>query len=180
MPEGPLTGRIALVTGVSRPASIGFGVAGRLSDLGATVLATGWMPHDEEMPWGAAPAASDRFAIEEWNLEDPAAPAELIDAVVERFGSLDILVAAHARSADVELDAVTAEELDRCWAANVRSVVLLARRFAERRDPGRPLSRMIWFTSGQGEGPMPGQLPYAITKAALHQMTATMADALID
>ncbi|MCU1466322.1 MAG: putative oxidoreductase, partial [Actinomycetia bacterium] len=35
-------------------------------------------------------------------------------------------------------------------------------------------------TSGQHIGPMADELPYAVTKGALHQMTASVADALID
>ena len=38
---------------------------------------------------------------------------------------------------------------------------------------------MIWFTSGQALQPMHEELAYAVTKAALHQMTATVAAALI-
>jgi NAD(P)-dependent dehydrogenase (short-subunit alcohol dehydrogenase family) len=45
-------GRVALVTGVSRRIGIGFAVVRRLLEDGASVLATGWTPHDEEMPWG--------------------------------------------------------------------------------------------------------------------------------
>jgi NAD(P)-dependent dehydrogenase (short-subunit alcohol dehydrogenase family) len=50
-----LSGRVALVTGVSRRQGIGRAVADRLSTLGATVVATGWRPHDAEMVWGAEP-----------------------------------------------------------------------------------------------------------------------------
>jgi 3-oxoacyl-[acyl-carrier protein] reductase len=75
---------------------------------------------------------------------------------------------------------MTADELDRCWAVNVRSILLLAQALLVRRDPGRPGGRLLWFTSGQHHGPMPGEVPYAVTKGALHQMTATVAAALAD
>jgi 3-oxoacyl-[acyl-carrier protein] reductase len=36
------------------------------------------------------------------------------------------------------------------------------------------------FTSGQHLQPMRGELPYAISKGAIHQMTASLADAVAD
>lgn len=178
----PLAGRVALVTGVSRPSGIGAAVASRLHALGATVAASGWPPHDAEMPWGAAPLPAGPFEVGCHDLEDPAAPAALIDEVVEREGRLDIVVAVHARSSSDPLSTVTADELDRCWAANVRSVVLLAQRFAQRHEPattgGPPTGRMIWFTSGQHLAPMDGEIAYAVSKGALHQMTRSIARAL--
>jgi 3-oxoacyl-[acyl-carrier protein] reductase len=176
--DEPLSGRFALVTGVSRQMGIAGAVAEHLVDLGATVHASGWPPHDAEMPWGTDPIGETRFEIEERDLGEASAPAALIDAVVDRFGALDIVVAVHARSGSGSLDTLTADDLDRCWAVNVRSVVLLAQRFAQRRDRNRPGGRMLWFTSGQHLQPMPLEVPYAISKAALHQMTPTVADAL--
>lgn len=172
-------GTVALVTGVSRPDGIGAAVAERLHELGATVVATGWPPHDAEMPWGSPPAVPWPFALGRHDLEHPDAPAALIDEVIDRHGRLDVVVAAHARSSSASFADVDADDLDRCWAANVRSIVLLAQRFAEhhRRD-SVPGGRMIWFTSGQHLAPMDGELAYAISKGALHQMTRSLARAL--
>lgn len=178
----PLAGRVALVTGVSRSAGIGAAVAQRLHDMGATVFATGWPPHDADMPWGEDAVVSLPFAVAEHDLEDPEVPTLLIDEVVERDGRIDIVVGVHARSSDQPFGDVTADELDRCWAANVRSMILLAQRFAERHDSAPagqpPVGRMLWFTSGQHLGPMDGELAYAVTKGALHQMTLSVDNAL--
>jgi 3-oxoacyl-[acyl-carrier protein] reductase len=113
------------------------------------------------------------------DLERPEAAAELVGATIERFGRIDIVVAAHARSSHHAFADVTVEELDRCWAINARSCVLLTKLLAERREPG-PGGRVITFTSGQHLGPMPDEIAYAISKGALHQMTATLADAVVD
>jgi 3-oxoacyl-[acyl-carrier protein] reductase len=180
MDSTALEGRTALVTGVSRRLGIGFAIADRLRHLGASVYSSGWSAHDAEMLWGADDAGALGFDLDERDLEDPDAPAALIDAAIDALGSIDILVAVHARSSSQTLLALTATELDRSWAANVRSVLLLAQRFALRHDPDRPGGRMLWFTSGQHLQPMPDELPYAVTKAALHQMTASVAAALID
>lgn len=178
-----LAGRVALVTGVSRPVGIGARIAERLHGAGVTVIATGWPPHDAEMPWGEQPLGEQLpFEVARHDLADPAVPAQLVDEVVERHGAIDIVVAAHARSSHESFEEVTAEELDRCWAANTRSVVLLAQRMAERHEPAPPdlppRGRMVWFVSGQHIGPMDREIAYAVSKGALHQMTRSVDHAL--
>ncbi|MGB0115062.1 MAG: SDR family oxidoreductase [Ilumatobacteraceae bacterium] len=178
----PLTGRVALVTGVSRTIGIAAPVAMRLHEMGATVHATGWPAHDAEMPWGEDPVTDLPFPVGRHDLADPDVPARLIDEVRDAHGRLDILVATHARSSHDSLADVDAAELDRCWAANVRSMILLAQRFAARHDAAPaaepPTGRMIWFTSGQNEAPMDDEIAYAVSKGALHQMTRSIDHAL--
>jgi 3-oxoacyl-[acyl-carrier protein] reductase len=121
-----------------------------------------------------------RFHYQEADLEDPAVADQLVRETVERFGAIDILIANHARSSTESLADVTALELDRCWAANGRASVLLAQSFAARHDASRPHGRMLLFCSGQHIGPMSNEIAYAVTKGAIHQMTASLSDALID
>ena len=49
----PLAGRVALVTGVSRRVGIAATIARQMLLDGASVLASGWHPHDADQPWGA-------------------------------------------------------------------------------------------------------------------------------
>jgi 3-oxoacyl-[acyl-carrier protein] reductase len=134
------------------------------------------------MPWGQDPLGPLPFSVGQHDLSDPDVPAALIDEVVDENGRIDVVVAAHARSSHASFAEVTAAELDGCWAANVRSIVLLAQRLADLHDPAPPESaptgRMLWFTSGQHLGPMDGEIAYAISKGALHQMTRSLDHAL--
>lgn len=181
-PQDDDSRRVVLVTGVSRPAGIAATIAQRLHEEGATVVATGWPPHDAEMPWGEQPLDRLPFSVSRDDLSDPDRPGRLVREVAEEHGRLDAIVATHARSSHDSLDTVTAEELDRCWTTNVRSIVLLAQEFARIHRPAPmsdpPTGRMIWFTSGQAHGPMDGEIAYAISKGALHQMTASIDNAL--
>jgi 3-oxoacyl-[acyl-carrier protein] reductase len=184
--------RVAVVTGVSRRRGIGFAVARRLLADGAHVLIHSWSAHDAEQPWGADPGGVERLLEDlgggvgerlehvEADLGEPAAPAAVIEHAVERFGAVDVLVANHARSSPVSLQAVTAEELDRAWAVNARAVILLVQAYAASGARDRADGRIVLFTSGQHLAPMVDELPYAVTKGAVHQMTRSLADALAD
>ena len=135
------------------------------------------------MPWGSSDGdVPDGVEVWRDDFADPATPATGVDRVIAEHGRLDIVIATHARSADGDLDSVTADELDACFAVNVRSVVLLAQAFAAAHSPSPsgqpPCGRMMWFTSGQHLGPMPGELPYVVSKGALHQMTVSLSASL--
>jgi 3-oxoacyl-[acyl-carrier protein] reductase len=55
----PLRGRVALVTGVSRRAGIGYAVARRLAALGASLFLHHYAPHDRDQPWGGDPGGAE-------------------------------------------------------------------------------------------------------------------------
>ncbi|SFN89880.1 3-oxoacyl-[acyl-carrier protein] reductase [Geodermatophilus obscurus] len=187
----------ALVTGVSRRAGIGFAIARRLIDRGDRVVVHSWAPHDAGQPWGADDLDAVLAALGSpphpagdlaghvaghvaADLADPDAPAALVAAACEAAGPLSTLVVNHARSALGRLEDVTADELDRCLAVNARAAVLLVQAFAARYEPAAGPGSVVLFTSGQHRGPMAGEIPYALSKGAVQQVTATLADAVAD
>jgi 3-oxoacyl-[acyl-carrier protein] reductase len=121
---------------------------------------------------------SSRATLLEADLEQPDAPRALIERAAAQLGGVDAVVAAHSRSSDFPLDELTADELDRTWAINARASVMLVQAFAAHHDRRR--GRVVLFTSGQHIGPMASEIPYAISKGAIHQMTRTLADAVAD
>src|SRR6266545_2492125 len=127
----PLLGRVAVVTGVSRRAGIGYAIACRLATLGASLFLHHYAPHDRAQPWGAdrvdavidgvTSALTDgaRLADVSLDLATPSGPAELITAAAAAFEHLDILVCNHARSgSDGPLGTLDAGMLDAHWAVN--------------------------------------------------------------
>ena len=169
-----LSGRGALVTGVSRKIGIGYAIANRLEELGASVFRHGWSAHDEAQPWGAEPRV-DHLDVD---LADPEAPAAVMAAARQALGHVDILVANHARSGLGTLEELTAAELDGFLAVNVRATLLLVKELALQHD-GRPGGRVVLLTSGQHLAGMPREVAYAVSKGALHQATATLSAHLI-
>jgi 3-oxoacyl-[acyl-carrier protein] reductase len=183
--------RVVLITGVSRRAGIGFALARRALADGASVMLHSFAPYDAERPWGADPGGvaavihelggtSDRLRQFDADLGDPEAPRRAVEATVDAFGAIDALVVNHARDSGQTLETATAEELDRAWAVNARAAVLLVQAFVAVHREDRQNGRVILFTSGQHLGPMSDELPYAISKGAVHQMTRSLAGALAD
>jgi 3-oxoacyl-[acyl-carrier protein] reductase len=182
----PLAGRVAVVTGASRRRAIGAAIARRLADDGAAVLVHSWSRYDAEQDWGADQDGPERL-VEELrargaaaahcaaDFTDPQAPAAVLAAARESFGHVDILVANHARSRRQTLEELSAAELDASHAVNVRATLLLIREFAAAHDDSRPGGRVVLFTSGQYHGAMADELPYIAGKAAVHELTPSLA-----
>ncbi|MFI8632932.1 SDR family oxidoreductase [Microbacterium sp. NPDC077663] len=174
----PLTGTTALITGVSRRRGIGYAVAVRLAELGASVFIQHWRPHDLDQPWGgddldavrtgirSALVGDARFGDAEVDLTDAETVPGLIDAAAALTGRLDILVCNHAKSGDDGgiLD-MTADRLDAFWDTNTRSTLLLTAEFARRLAPPQ---------SGQRRpgDPVEGAKPYAEPTGRVFWMTS--------
>jgi 3-oxoacyl-[acyl-carrier protein] reductase len=181
----PFAGRTALVTGCSRRIGIGFAIANRLAALGADLFVHAYAAYDAQQPWGGDPdglpvlmqelrSHGHRVEQIEADFLEPDAPQQVMDAAVQAFGHLDILVANHAYSTMGALEELVAEEIDRHLLVNVRASLLLAKAFAAQHD-GRPGGRIVLMTSGQHLSPMPAELAYIASKGALHQLTLSLA-----
>lgn len=186
-----LTGRTALVTGVSRRQGIGFAIASRLLAAGASVAVQHWAPHDAEQPWGgddishvvadlAAQASEGARVLDiSANFVEDDAPAAVVEHAVSAFGHLDVLVCNQAVSGhDGTLADIGIPDLELHWRVNARATLLMTQAYAAQHD-GRPGGRVVWLTSGQQVGPMPDEIAYATSKAALAGVTASVAADLI-
>ncbi|MGW6444755.1 SDR family oxidoreductase [Lentzea sp. NPDC055074] len=177
-----LGGRVALVTGVSRREGIGYAIASRLSGLGAELFLHYYHPVDP--PWSDDPVRQimGEFGASSFgmDLSEPDAADLLMDAAVDAYGRVDVLICNHARDGgDGSLADVDAAMLDEHYAINTRSSILLAKAFARhwnRTDGGR----IVFLTSGQNLGPMPGEIAYAASKGALAAIVATLSHELAD
>jgi 3-oxoacyl-[acyl-carrier protein] reductase len=189
IPEEWLRGRVAVVTGAGRRAGIGAAICRALARRGADVFFTQWGAYDRgpgtgegtgEDPDGPAALRQELRSLDvrvdhaEADLSLPETPARVLEEATERLGVPSILVnnAAHStRDGFKNLDSTT---LDVHYVVNLRGTALLSVEFA-RRYPGGPGGRIISITSGQENGPLPGELAYAATKGAVAAFTRSLA-----
>lgn len=184
----PLSGKVALITGVSRRQGIGAAIAMELARSGADVCTAYYRAYDREMPWGIDESEPDSILADlrttgvrvhgvEIDLGLPEAPRRLFEMARARFGQVDILVNNAAYSKETTIATTTSTDLDSHYAVNVRAVTMLSLEFIRGFVPGGA-GRIINITSGQGLAPMPHDLAYAATKGAIDALTLSLSAAV--
>ena len=101
--------------------------------------------------------------------------ARLFARVAERWGSLDILVNNAGVTHAAELDDLTEEDFDRVLAINLKSALWATQEAARLMDAG---SAIVNMSSVNAVLAIPNQIPYAVSKSALKQLTNVTALAL--
>lgn len=179
--------RIAVVTGASRRIGIGAAIARELARSGLDIFITYYRPYDHETGFADRAEEPDELLDEirglgrraegvELDLSDPNAPAFLFDQVEERMGPAAVLVNNATYSMRDGIENLTAEILDKTYAVNLRGMALLCAEFVRRYKTRSGLQggRIINLSSGQGVGPMPGELAYVATKGAVEAFTVSL------
>lgn len=181
-----LSGKTALITGASRAIGIGAAIARELAQAGANIFFTTYQPYDAAMPWGSNAQDAQKLqhelsllgshcAFKELDLVDYESFPAFFDHVEQEIGPVHILVNNATYSVNGDLEALTAVSLDQHFAVNVRGMALLTQEFVRRfRQHELDYGRIINMSSGQGVGPMPGELAYVATKGAVEAFTTSL------
>jgi NAD(P)-dependent dehydrogenase (short-subunit alcohol dehydrogenase family) len=173
--SGRLEGKVALITGGD--SGIGKAVALAYAREGADVAISYLDEHED-----AAEAqrfvedAGRRAILIPGDLSNPAHCRAVVETTVDQLGGLDILVSNAAFQMSREsLDEISDEEWDFTWATNVSAYFHLVKAALPHLRPG---ASIIASSSVQSDQPSPTLLPYAATKAAIANMTASLAQML--
>ena len=169
-----------LITGAGRRAGVAAACAMKLANSGWDVGLSYWRQYDVESGLAGGDneqldlvaelrAIGGRIESVEVDLGDPEAPAQLFEELQTRLGSFDALVASHCRDVELSFLGTSAEEFDRHFAVNARSVALLIQEFARRLSKND--GRVVAFTSDA----LAGNVPYGVSKGALDRIVRAAA-----
>jgi NAD(P)-dependent dehydrogenase (short-subunit alcohol dehydrogenase family) len=175
--SGKLTGKRAVVTGGD--SGIGRAVAIAFAREGADVLIA-YLNEDEDAQSVArfVEEAGRKCVLMPGDLSDPAHCRSVIDRAVEEFGGVDVLVSNSAYQMTHEsLDEISDEEWDYTFRLNVGAYFYLAKAAVSHMGPG---SSIIGSSSVNSDMPNPTLAPYAATKAAIANFSASLAELLGD
>jgi 3-oxoacyl-[acyl-carrier protein] reductase len=169
-----LDGRLAIVTGAGQ--GLGQTIARHLSAAGARVAVVDIKPDLAERTAEEIRAAGGEAQVFVADLGDVSQAEQLVPAVREAMGPIDILVNNAAIMPPRQVEEITIDEWDRVIDVNLRSVFILSKavlpEFRERRA-----GRIINMASGAGKSG--GHAAhYAASKAGVLVLTKTFATAL--
>ena len=179
---------VAIVTGASRRRGLGVAICRALAEAGHDIFFTHFQAYDREIGLGEDDDSPNRFAEElealgrrvqhrDADLSDPHVPPALIADCSTSLGPPSVLVNNAVYSTTQTWHELSADEIDRHHAVNLRATMLLSIAFARQfeRDEG---GRIVNLTSGQAIGPMPDELAYVASKGAVSAFTLSFSAAV--
>jgi NAD(P)-dependent dehydrogenase (short-subunit alcohol dehydrogenase family) len=175
--SGKLTGKKAIITGGD--SGIGRAVAIAYAREGADVLIS-YLNEDEDARDVAhyVQDAGRKCVLVPGDLSEPAHCRSVVDRAVDELGGIDILVNNAAfQMMHKSLDEISDEEWDYTFRLNVGAYFHLAKAAVPHMKPG---SSIIGSSSVNSDSPNPTLAPYAATKAAIANFSASLAQLLGD
>lgn len=170
---------VALVTGAAR--GIGAAVAVGLAEAGYHIALNYRSSEDRARETATrCEAAGSAVELVKADVASDAAARGMVEAAVERFGRLDALVNNAGRTVDTppsDLEAFDMDAWDAVFATNVRGLFQVARAAAPHLRQA-PDASIVNMASIVGLRPGPQPFPYAASKAAVINLTRTLAGAL--
>jgi NAD(P)-dependent dehydrogenase (short-subunit alcohol dehydrogenase family) len=170
-----LTGKATVITGAD--SGIGRAVAIAFAREGADVLVS-YLDEDDDARETAKwiEQAGRRAVLVPGDLTDPAHCRRVVERAVQEFGRIDVLVSNAAYQMTYEsLEEIPDEDWDRTLATNLSAFFHLSKAAVPHMSAG---SSIIGSSSVNSDSPNPTLLPYAMTKAGIANMCASLAQLL--
>lgn len=176
-PDFRLDGRVAVVIGGT--GVLGGRMAAALAGAGATTVVVGRDPEKGRAVVEAIVAGGGVARYERCDAVDRADLADLVARVVEGDSRVDVLVNGAGTNAATPFLDITDDELDRIVAVDqlavVRACQEFGRYFVARAEGGGPGASIINVGSASGRRPLSRVFTYAMSKAAVHNLTRNLA-----
>jgi len=188
-----LDGRKILITGASRPLSIGAALAKRFAEAGAAVAIHGFSDYDltvgnikSSSPNGTALLAKtyqdmglDVSLVTPSDFEKHGTAAKVVEEAAEKLGGLDGMVITHCYGTYTEIGQWTEKEIDTHLSVNVRSAMMMIQSFAGLADTARD-NAVTTFSSGQYKHVETDLMAYSVSKDAIVCLTRGTAQLLAE
>ncbi|WP_420550565.1 acetoacetyl-CoA reductase [Litorivicinus lipolyticus] len=167
--------KVALVTGGT--GGIGTSLCRELAQQGFTVVAgyNSGGKHEKAQAWQAA-QVKDGFNIDVayGDVSDPDSSEACVNGILERYGSIDVLVNNAGITRDSTFRKMTLDQWDEVMNANLRSVFNMTRLCIQPMMDSK-WGRVINISSVNGQKGQFGQTNYAAAKAGMHGFTKSLA-----
>ncbi|MFT4039700.1 MAG: SDR family oxidoreductase [Thermomicrobiales bacterium] len=164
-----LGGKTAVVTGAS--SGIGRAIAEALAEAGANLLLVGRNAERLQETVAAVEARGVEAATVEVELTDADAPAQIVEAAVQRFGGLNILVNCAGIFEPMPFDTQPLASFDRQMATNVRAPFALTQAALPHL---KPEGAVVNISSIAGYKGFPLSAAYCASKGAVELMTRAL------
>jgi NAD(P)-dependent dehydrogenase (short-subunit alcohol dehydrogenase family) len=172
MAQKSLQDRIAIVTGGSR--GIGAGIAFELANRGANILLT--YNTSSEQADEVASQLQQRFKVEAFSIQakgnDRDAPKRIVEAAVQRWGHIDIIINNAGAGDDALLEDITHEQWDKILDCNLRFPVFLVKEAMSHLGTAPRIVNVSSVLARMGGA---YTAAYTASKAALEGVTKVMA-----
>jgi NAD(P)-dependent dehydrogenase (short-subunit alcohol dehydrogenase family) len=174
---GRLTGKRAVITGGD--SGIGRAVAIAFAREGADMLIAYLNEHEDAQDVERyVQDAGRRCVLVSGDLSDPAHCRSIIDRAVDEFGGIDVLVSNAAfQMTHNNLDEISDDEWDYTFRLNIGAYFYLVKAALPHMGSG---ASIIGSSSVNSDMPNPTLAPYAATKAAIANFSASLAELLGD
>ncbi len=167
--------KVAIVTGASR--GIGAAIARELAAQGFAIAVNYASRRDgaDTTVEAIVKAGGSAMAIQ-GAVQDTADLDRLFAAVQDKWGRLDVLVNNAGVGATAPLDQIDAAQIDAAVGVNLKGMLLASQRAARAMGPDG--GSIVNVSSALAAQPMPGQVIYAASKAAIESVTRVLAQEL--
>lgn len=168
-----LTGQVALVTGAAK--RLGAAMARTLHEDGANVVVhyrSSRTAAEQLVAQLNARRPGSAYAVE-CDVLDTASLPQLVDAVVEHYGRLDILINNASSFFPTPVGAITTAQWDDLIGTNLRAPLFLAQAAAVHLKRSRGL--ILNMVDIHGQRPLPAHPVYSAAKAGLIMLTRSLA-----
>jgi 3-oxoacyl-[acyl-carrier protein] reductase len=164
--------RVVIVTGGSR--GLGAGLVRSYLESGDRVATCARSSTAEVDAWAKEPELEDRFLFVPADLSDVADATAFVNAVVDRWGRVDVLINNAGVARDGILGLFSDEDIDTVVDLNLKGTLYVTR-LVSRRMLARNSGTIVNVSSIVGRSGYRGLAVYSATKAALDGMTRALA-----